>query len=135
MKPKIKNLDNKMLRDFGLVTGGITVILFGLLLPWLLELNFPVWPWAIAVALWSCALIYPRLLSYVYRGWMAIGSVLGWVNTRIILGLVFYVVIMPIGLLMRLFGKDQLALKLSDKEKSYRIKSKKSDKQQMERPF
>ena len=124
-----------MLRDFGLLTGCITAGLFGLLLPWLLELKFPVWPWLIAIVLWCCALVYPRSLSPVYRGWMAIGNVLGWINTRIILGLVFYIVIMPTGLVMRLFGKDPMARKISHEEKSYRIQSKKPDKQQVERPF
>ncbi len=124
-----------MLRNFGLVTGGITAGLFGLLLPWLLELKFPVWPWVIAIVLWCCALVYPRSLRPVYQGWMAIGNVLGWINTRIILGLVFYIVIMPIGLAMRLLGKDPMERKLSYEEKSYRIQSKKPDKQQVERPF
>lgn len=124
-----------MLRKFGLVTGGIIVGLFGLLLPCLLESKYPLWPWGITIVLWCCAMFYPRSLSPMYKGWMATGNVLGWINTRIILGLVFYIVIMPIGLVMRLLGKDPMNRKLSYKETSYRVQSKKPDRQQIERPF
>ena len=43
--------------------------------------------------------------------WMAFGHVLGWINSRIILGVVFFVVVTPIGLIMRLFGKDLLRMR------------------------
>jgi len=42
---------------------------------------------------------------------VALGHVLGWINARIILGIVFFVVVMPIGLVMRLFGKDFLRMR------------------------
>ena len=41
----IPELDRTGLREFGIVTGGIVAVLFGLLFPWLLERSFPLWPW------------------------------------------------------------------------------------------
>jgi hypothetical protein len=121
MKIKDKKLDKKDLREFGLITGGILVCLFGLFLPWLLEHKFPLWPWIVAGILWAWALLLPATLKPVYRAWMAIGHVLGWINTRIILGIMFYLIFLPVGLLLRLFGKDAMARKLSKTRDSYRV--------------
>ena len=48
------------------------------------------------------------LLHYPYKGWMALGQALGWVNSHIILGLVFIVVLQPIAFFMRFTGYDPL---------------------------
>ena len=64
---------------------------------------------SIAAALLLLATIAPALLKPVYRGWMRFGEALGWLNTRILLTLVFFLVVTPIGLLMRLFGRSPIA--------------------------
>jgi hypothetical protein len=64
---------------------------------------------SIAALLLLLAAVTPSLLRPVYRGWMRIGEALGWLNTRIILTLVFFLVVTPIGLLMRLFGRSPIA--------------------------
>ncbi len=79
---------------------------------------WPLWPprtpdlyWLLGAGAWlTVALVYPKGLAPLYRAWMAFGHVLGWINTRVILGLVFFVVVTPIGLIMRLLGKDPLRL-------------------------
>ena len=101
-----KKLDKKHLRECGLITGAILVCLFGLFLPWLFEYKFPSWPWIIAGILWTLAIVLPISLAPVYRLWMKIGHVLGWINTRIILGIMFYLIFLPVGLILRLAGKD-----------------------------
>jgi NADH:ubiquinone oxidoreductase subunit 5 (subunit L)/multisubunit Na+/H+ antiporter MnhA subunit len=63
---------------------------------------------AIAAVLSLLAAVAPSLLHPVYRGWMRVGEVLGWINTRILLTLVFFLVVTPIGLLMRLFGRSPI---------------------------
>ena len=123
------------LRRFGLATGAIFAGLFGLLLPWLFGRALPWWPWAIAAAFWLPALIAPILLRPVYRGWMIAGGALGWVNTRIILGVVFVVVVVPIGLVMRLFRKDPLARRFDRSLPSYRVPSVPRPRDHFERPF
>ena len=50
---------------------------------------------------------YP-LLKPEYVGWMKFAQVLAWINTRIILGIAFYLIVTPMGLVMRLFRKDLL---------------------------
>ena len=63
---------------------------------------------AIAAVLALLSAIAPSLLRPVYRGWMFIGEALGWINTRIILTLVFFLVVTPIGVMMRLFGRSPM---------------------------
>lgn len=64
---------------------------------------------SIAAVLSLLSAVAPAWLRPVYRGWMRVGEVLGWINTRIILTLVFFLVVTPIGLLMRLFGRSPIA--------------------------
>lgn len=127
--------DKKMLRQFGLILAGGFVVIFGLLLPWIWEHSYPVWPWVLAGALSLIALSAPIVLKPLYHIWMKLGHVLGWVNTRIILGLVFFAVFFPFGIIMRLFGKDPMARDIMSGEESYRVPSKSSPPEQMERPF
>lgn len=131
---EIIELDDRGLRKFGLTTGAIVVVLFGLLIPWLFDLQWPRWPWILAALLWVPALVYPRSLNPVYRGWMKFGLVVGAINTRIVLGLVFYLVLAPIGLFMRLFGRDILERRPSE-DPSYRKPSQARTSESMEKPF
>ena len=132
----IPALDSKGLRKFGLTTGAIIVLLFVLFFPWVFDMeNLPIWPWIVAGLLWVPALAMPNLLEPVYTTWMKIGHALGWVNTRIILGLLFYVIVLPMGLIMRLLGNDPMSRKLDKSISSYRIKSISEPKDRLEKPY
>jgi hypothetical protein len=52
---------------------------------------------------------------------MTVGEVLGWINTRIILGGIFYLLFTPLGLCMRLRGKDPMRRTFSPEAESYRV--------------
>ncbi len=130
-----KQPDKKELRNFGFITGGLTPAFFGLLLPWLFGHNFPRWPWIVAVVLVAWALVLPMSLKPVYRVWMTIGLCLGWINTRIILSIMFYLIILPVGAVMRLAGKDPMARSINREQKSYRVKSIVPDKKHVEKPY
>ena len=130
-----KQPDKKELRNFGFITGGLTPVFFGLLLPWLFGHNFPRWPWIIAVVLVAWALVLPMSLKPVYRVWMTIGLCLGWINTRIILSIMFYLIILPVGAVMRLAGKDPMARSINREQKSYRVTSVVPDKKHVEKPY
>ena len=132
---KIPKLNKKQLRDFGLLTGVILVILFGLLLPWIRGHALPQWPWIIALILSLLAVLTPTTLRPVYQVWMRIGLVLGWINTRIILGLIFYLLIMPMNLIMRLVNRDTMERKFDPSLSTYRIPSKLKTKESMEKPY
>ena len=124
----------KELREFGLIFGlGIT-LLFGLFFPWLAEKAIPIWPPAIALVFASIALILPIILKPFHWLWMKIGIVLGWINTRIILTIIFFVVLFPIGLIMRLFS-DPMARNFDEKTYSYRILTDSSPSERLKRPF
>jgi len=135
MSVTIEKLDAAGYRKFGLTTGLIVVILFGFLIPWLFELNYSWWPWYIAAALAVPALIAPMALQPIYIGWMKFGNVMSWINTRIILGVLFYGMFLPIGIVMRLFGKDSMQRKLDKKLSSYRVISQNEPKDNVERPY
>jgi hypothetical protein len=124
----------KELRTFGLVLGALFAAFFGVW-PLLRHRGTPLWPWILAGVLWLLALIWPSALSYLHRGWTRLGLALGWVNTRIILTLLFTVTIVPVGLAMRLFGRDRLGRKLDRQSASYRVPSRQRDGKDMERPF
>ena len=129
-------LDNAGLRKFGITTGAIIVVLFALFFPWVFDITtMPMWPWIIAGVLWVPALLMPGVLRPVYTTWMKIGHGIGWVNTRIILGVLFYVLVLPMGLIMRLFGNDPMARKRDESASSYRIESISEPKDRLEKPY
>jgi len=113
-------ITNKQLRSFGFTVGGI----FALIAFWPLVIRAadPRW-WALAIAasLLIPAVVFPRSLVWVHKGWMAIGHVMGWINTRIILGIVFYVIVTPIGMIRRWLGKDPMGRQLRPDLDSYRV--------------
>ncbi len=110
-------------------------VLFGLLLPLLRGHGLPKIPWLIAIMLWFWAVIAPVTLQPVYKVWMRIGLVLGWINTRIILGVVFYILMVPMGLMMRLFSGDPMRRKLEVDLETYRLPCKKRMRKSMEKPY
>lgn len=132
---EIPQLNNKELRDFGLLTGTIIAVLFGLLLPWLRGHALPLVPWIIALVLWVLAALVPMVLGPVYQVWMRIGLVLGWVNTRIILGIIFFALMMPMGAIMRLLNQDPMARKFDGNLKTYCRPSQEITIASMEKPF
>lgn len=123
------------LRIFGLIMGGMIALLFGFLFPWKLRHQVPFWPWYLSVIFIAFAVFYPKGLIWPYRWWMALGHILGLINTRIILGLVFYLLFFPIGLIMRFLGIDPMSRKKDTIAKSYRILSQTQPKEHMRRPF
>jgi len=131
----IETPDKKGLRDFGLITGGLFVAIFGLLLPWLLTLDMPVWPFTLAGVLWILALLIPNTLKPIYTVWMFIGLILGWINTRIILALVFYIIITPMRLIMLLFAGKTFSQNKPKRSQTFRNISEVRSPKHMEKPF
>jgi hypothetical protein len=131
----IPELDRKGLRHFGLTTGVAVVVIFGMFFPWLLDLKWPLWPWVIAAFLWSLALAKPTWLRWVYRGWMRFGLLASRVMTPLVLGIVFFVMISPMAIVRRIAGKDPMQRTLDPDQESYRVRSTKSPKEKLERPF
>ena len=127
--------DKQELRKFGLEFSGMFILIFGLLLPWIWDKSSPEWPWIVAAVFVATALLAPVALGPVYRLWMKIGHVLGWVNTRIILGIMFFFMFAPVALVLRLLRKDMLRRRLDASATSYRIASEHLPRDRMERPY
>jgi hypothetical protein len=96
----------KDLRNFGFTFAGVALA-FGALLLWKGRPSAP--PFLVASALFLLVgALAPGLLRPVYGPWMKFAEVLGYVNTRILLGLFFLAGITPTGLIMRAAGKDPM---------------------------
>ena len=134
MQP-IPKLDKKGLRQFGFTFGGIIAGLFGLVIPWLFGLNYPYWPWIVLLVFAAWALVAPNSIDPFYKLWMRFGLLLNAVMSRIILGIVYYLVVLPTGLIIRMKGRDPMNRKFDGNLKSYRVKNEGTAKSQMEKPF
>ncbi|MBX3347805.1 MAG: hypothetical protein KF747_03590 [Nitrospira sp.] len=110
----------KELRSFGLVVGSVFTAI-------------GIWPLLMrgeALRLWAIGLggalillggMSPGLLAPVHKVWMRVGHALGWINTRILLSLVFYGLVTPMGILFRLMGKDVMRQTFAGDSPTYRV--------------
>jgi hypothetical protein len=109
---EIKDIDTskKTLRSFGWVVGGVLLFIAGVI--WWRHDWTPTtatyWLGGIGGTLMVLGLAVPTVLRPLYRVWMALALVLGFIMTRVLLTLVFFLLITPIGLVRRLLGKDPL---------------------------
>ena len=98
------------MRRFGFTVGGVFLLLAAVSW-WRGHVNPPLVLATVGTLLVVPALLVPRVLGPVERGWMAMAAVLGAINTRILLTLIYVVVVTPIGWLRRL-GGDPLERRL-----------------------
>jgi len=131
---KVSNPGKKELQKFGFISAALVAGIFGLVLPWLFSHGFPLWPWIAAAILVVWAFVAPATLYVVYVPWMKFGGILGYVNTRILLGAVFYLLITPIGFLVRTIGSSNIRSHNTE-DSSFRIDSHKPDSKHMEKPY
>ncbi|GAC28207.1 SxtJ family membrane protein [Brumicola pallidula] len=137
MLPLANKNDIKAMRAFALTMSIAVPSVFMLLLPWLFGHAAPYWPAGISTVMMLLYWVFPKGIYYPYYGWMIIASVLGWFNTKLILALIFYVVITPIGLIMTTFGKLQYKTHVSGHSnwvKPLHTDARK-DKKRLEEPF
>lgn len=112
--------DSRSLRSFGFLVGGV-FLLIGTW-PFALRAEAPrVWAIVAGAILVAPALVYPRALAPIHRGWMKIGRLLGWINTRIVLSVIYYLILTPIGLVLRWLGQDPLRRRFDRQAETYRL--------------
>mgnify|MGYP001360550660 CR=1 FL=1 len=109
----------KEFKSFGLIIGFSFPIVIGFIIPKIWGHPFKLWTLSIGFILIILALTKPSLLKFPYKYWMKIGEILGWVNSRIILGSVFILVLQPIAFFMYLLGYDPLRKNFNN-DKSYK---------------
>lgn len=107
----------KKLREFGFLVGGVLCVL-GILLWWRGRASYPYFfiP-GILLVLGGAAL--PSALKPFQKIWMSLAILMGWVMTRVLLSVLFFLILTPIGWILRLTGKDLLDQKLEPKKESY----------------
>lgn len=111
---------NKELRQFGLVVGGVFSVIG--LWPVMFRADSPrLWAMILGSLLIALGVIVPQTLRQVHQGWMKIGHVLGSINTKIILGIIYYLLITPMGIVMRLMGKDPMHRAVGENVDTYRV--------------
>ena len=105
------------LRSFGITMGTAFLIMAFLIA---LRHRHSIIPFAGLCAFFFIAgITFPLSLKPVYTIWMKLGQILSWINTRLILCAVFYVLFFPIGVIMRLCGFDPLDRKLEKDKPTY----------------
>ena len=133
---EIKNIksDKKELKSFG-ITIGIVSILISIALFIYSKSSAPYFL-TIGGVLVVSAYTFPKILLPIQKLWMALAVVLGFIMTRIILSILFYLVITPINFISKLFKKDFLSLKIEKEKKSYwNLRSEEYDKSSTEKQF
>jgi hypothetical protein len=95
-------------REFGLIVGGVFLLLAAW---WFYRGKYPqvvsvFWPLGGILVL--LGLIYPRALIYPNKAWMKLAEVLAFFSTKVILAMVFFLIVTPIGVVKRLTGWDPL---------------------------
>ncbi len=118
---EIQNIksDKKELKKFGITIGGALLIISAILFIY----EKPSAPYFIGVGLvfQIIAQIFPTLFLPLQKIWMSFSVVMGFIMTRVILAVLFYLVISPISFISKIFGKDFLNLKIEKDKKSYWI--------------
>ena len=137
LKEELKNIkeEKKDLRNFG-ITVGVALSVIGFVL--YLSGNSLVFIFGGAgILLILLAIIYPGVLKPANKFWMILAILLGWFMSRVILVILFYLIVTPTALLLKIAGKDFLKLHTDKNVKSYWEKrdKKNADKLDFERQF
>ena len=117
---KARQVQQASERAFGI----LFAIIFGLVALWPVVMYGTApygWAAVVAVVFAGFAWLVPHLLAPLNRLWMRFGALLHRIINPLVLGAIYYGVVTPTGLLMRLFGKDVLSLRTDPKQQSYWI--------------
>ena len=111
MFEEIRNIKSETsdLRGFGITVGIIIMVIAGLLF-WKGIQSFQI-IFIVGIILSISGVMIPIILKPIFWIWMIFATIIGWIMTRVILSLLFYLILTPIGLILRMFGKQFLELK------------------------
>jgi hypothetical protein len=97
------------------------------------EWSFPVWPWMVSGFIVLFSLIKPECLGPLNKLLLRVSGPLGRVNSVIVLALIYFIFVCPMGFLMRLLRKDPISREFDPASQTYRSESESSS--SMEMPF
>ena len=124
----------KEIRSFGLIFSFLVVFIFAGLMPWLLNRSISVWPFVVSTVTALLALLAPSALRPLHSLLIKLGTVLGFINTRILLFIIFFGLFLPVSIIMWLVRRDILGRKPSTVD-SYRKPSQPRPSDHFERPY
>lgn len=127
--------DRHELRQFGLGLAVLIALLFWALLPWLRDAARPAWPLVAGGILMVLALAWPVAIYPIYRSLLPVARVLGIVNTWLLLGTVFFGILLPVGWILRRTGRLQYRTGLDPGATSYRVEVPPDHAVRLEEPF
>ncbi len=127
---KIKNIksDKSEWKKFGM-TMGVILTLIGLFMFWKRN-DYFAYVFLLGALFFISGLFLPSLLKPVFKVWMALSVVMGYMMTRIIMVIIFYLIVTPIGFIASLTGKKFLDMKIDKSVNSYWIVKEKTQKTQ-----
>ena len=135
-KNLIANPHIKDLKQFALMMMWAIPLLFTVIFPWIFNSAVVWWSFSATALFGLLYLFLPKAIYPFFRIWMVFATVIGWINTRVILFIVFYGLIFPIGILLRIFGKLHYRAKPAKNQNSFWIDSNyASNENDLERPF
>ena len=135
MLPKNREVTRADSRKTALLVGGVLVFLAAYFW-WRDRMTAAALAGSIGALLWIVGLFIPPLAKLFHRGWMAFAYALGYVNSRIILTLFYFLVFVPYGVISRLVGRDPLQLRQRDLESYWTPRTAtRQSKEQFERLF
>ncbi len=133
---EIKKVSSKELKSFGFLMGLLVPLFFSLIIPWIFNSSFKIIPLYIGIAFIVVTLVVPKLLKYVYIPWMLLGGILGFINTKIILSFIFFLIFSPVGIYFKLIKRDFLQQAIDEDVLTYKkINNVPFESKSMERPF
>jgi hypothetical protein len=117
--PGSQRVSQEELKDFAIVMTWAFPLFFAVILPWLFNYAWQWWPFAISAVMLAMLFVAPSALRVPHYIWMKVAGVIGWINTRLILGVCFYLLITPLGVFMSLLGKLQYRKKAVSTSSNY----------------
>jgi hypothetical protein len=110
----------------------LVIIAIGFALLYLVVKNY----WLLApVAIATIGFAISPLGEMIHRGWLMLAKVLGYINSRILLSIIFFLILTPIALLMRLLGKPQFVKKAQAQQSLFVSRNHLYNRQDLEQPF
>ena len=109
-------------KSFGVVFSCVFLIIA--LYPLITSEGLRIWALVVSIIFFLLAFLAPKILTLPNKLWFKFGLLIGSIVAPIVMAFVYFVTVLPTGLIMRLLGKDLLKQKLDENAKSYWIERK-----------
>ena len=111
---KKKDVNKNELKKFGCLIGILFPVLIGWIIPALTGHGLRFWTLILGIIFLNLSIFTPNLLFYPYKFWMKIGHILGWINGKLILSMIYVIILIPISAVMRITSYDPLKKKFNN---------------------